>query len=125
MSDFGQTLRQYRLAARLSQPKLAEAAGMDHSYISRLEHGNRMPTHLAVMRLAGALKLSQADREALYIDAGFIPEGYSLPRLKYPQLAQLDKALVTSPDPEAIADALASVRFLIQGLKALGSTITP
>lgn len=46
MSEFGTTLREKRRAAGLSQRKLAQEAGVDFSYISKLENG-RLPAPAA------------------------------------------------------------------------------
>lgn len=72
-SLFAPVLREYRDRRRLSQSRLAEAAGFDHSYVSRLETGTRMPTREAVMKLAEAMVLDDADRDALLASAGFMP----------------------------------------------------
>ena len=70
---FAPYLREMRDRGRLSQSRLAEAAGFDHSYVSRLESGSRMPTRDAVLKLAGALKLDEHDRDGLLAAAGFMP----------------------------------------------------
>jgi transcriptional regulator with XRE-family HTH domain len=70
---FAQLLRECRDRRRLSQSRLAEAAGFDHSYVSRLESGTRMPTRDAVLKLAEALALDEGERDALLAAAGFMP----------------------------------------------------
>jgi transcriptional regulator with XRE-family HTH domain len=72
-SAFAPTLREYRDRRRLSQSRLAEAAGFDHSYVSRLESGSRTPTREAVLKLAEAMGLSENERDALLASAGFMP----------------------------------------------------
>lgn len=56
MSEFGTTLREKRRAAGLSQRKLAQEAGVDFSYVSKLENG-RLPAPAAstVTRFAEAI----------------------------------------------------------------------
>jgi transcriptional regulator with XRE-family HTH domain len=56
MNDFGTFLREKRRVAGLSQRQLAERAGLDFSYISKLENG-RLPAPAAdtVVRLAEIL----------------------------------------------------------------------
>lgn len=71
--SFALMLRELRDRRRLSQSRLAEAAGFDHSYVSRLESGSRMPTRDAVTRLADAMSLEESDRDALLASAGFMP----------------------------------------------------
>lgn len=70
---FAACLREMRARARLSQSRLAEAAGFDHSYVSRLESGGRLPTRDAVVKLAAAMQLTEHDRDALLAAAGFMP----------------------------------------------------
>ncbi len=76
-ADFGGLLKTMREARRVSQSKLAERADFDHSYVSRLESGARMPTRDAVERLAGALSLSQTEEDGLLAAAGFLPRDVS------------------------------------------------
>jgi len=71
---FGELLRRYRESVRLSQSRLAQLAGFDHSYVSRLESGQRAPTREAVLRLAAAIGLSPAQRDSLLTAAGFLPQ---------------------------------------------------
>jgi transcriptional regulator with XRE-family HTH domain len=52
---FGRVLRERRLAAGLSQEKLALEADVDRTFVSLLERGGRQPTLSTLWRLAGAL----------------------------------------------------------------------
>lgn len=70
---FAASLRELRERRRLSQSRLAEAAGFDHSYVSRLESGSRMPTRDAVLKLADALQLEDTERDSFLAAAGFMP----------------------------------------------------
>ena len=65
-ADFGGLLKAMREARRISQSKLAERADFDHSYVSRLESGARMPTRDAVERLASALTLAQSEEDGFW-----------------------------------------------------------
>ena len=76
-ADFGGLLKAMREARRISQSKLAERADFDHSYVSRLESGARMPTRDAVERLASALTLAQSEEDGLLAAAGFLPRDVS------------------------------------------------
>lgn len=63
ISDFGSLLRQYRLAAGLSQEALAERARMSAFAISALERGHRRKPQLKTLALlAGALALDEGQR---------------------------------------------------------------
>jgi RNA polymerase sigma factor (sigma-70 family) len=64
-SNFGEILRQYRLAARLSQEDLANRTGLSVRGISDLERGVRSRPHFETVRLiADALDLTQEERVA-------------------------------------------------------------
>lgn len=58
---FGQVLRERRLAAGLSQEKLALEAGVDRTFVSLLERGGRQPTLCTLWRLAEALRIRPSD----------------------------------------------------------------
>lgn len=72
--EFGPALKRAREARKVSQSKLADRAGFDHSYVSRLEAGARTPTRDAVDRLGEALELPKDEWDALRYAAGFRPE---------------------------------------------------
>ena len=71
---FAATLARLRTARRLNHNQLADACGLDHSYISRLERGKREPSRETVMVLARALGLGDGDRGALLRSAGYWPD---------------------------------------------------
>jgi transcriptional regulator with XRE-family HTH domain len=58
---FGETLRELRMAKGWSQETLAFEAGLDRTYISLLERGQRSPTITTLYSLAAALGLSFPD----------------------------------------------------------------
>src|SRR5580704_10706568 len=63
-SDFGMLLRQYRLAAGLSQEALAERARVSTQGVSALERGyRRTPQRETLSLLVGALALNDEQRE--------------------------------------------------------------
>ena len=53
----GVNVRHYRLQKRMTQEQLANAAGMERSYVSDLERGTRNPSVAALGRLASALQV--------------------------------------------------------------------
>jgi len=72
--DFAALLRRYRDRAGLSCNELARAVGVDPSYISRLERGEREPPRRRVIeRLAEVLKLPLEDQDRLLVSAGYAP----------------------------------------------------
>ncbi len=56
----GQRIRNYRLAAKLSQEKLAELSGCHHSYIGQIERGEKHATIESIERIAAALNIPLA-----------------------------------------------------------------
>jgi transcriptional regulator with XRE-family HTH domain len=54
---FGRVLRDQRIARGLSQEALAYAAGMDRTYMGRLECGYSLPTLFKMCKLAAALDM--------------------------------------------------------------------
>ncbi len=67
---FGALLQRFRLRARLSRGELAERARMGTSTIAALERGTRSrPYHDTVERLAAALQLARAERDAFEASA--------------------------------------------------------
>lgn len=125
MTPFPDLLRTYRKIARLSQSRLAEAAGFDHSYLSRLESGNRKPTRDAVDRLCIAMGLDQANTEALLRSAGFIGVDDST-LLNDPDLRGLAALLQDAavPDPYR-AFVRTSVRGMIEQAQLVRQAVTP
>jgi len=74
-------LREYRTEAKLSQSRLADVVGLDHSYISRLEAGKRDPSRECVEDLLHELGLPLSGKKArtLLHAAGFAIGGEFLP----------------------------------------------
>ena len=54
---FGKRVRELRLAAGLTQEKLAHDAAIDLTYLGGIERGRRNPTLLVIVRLSEALDL--------------------------------------------------------------------
>ncbi|MBY0399568.1 helix-turn-helix domain-containing protein [Myxococcota bacterium] len=57
----GEQLRAARLAARWSQEKLAEKAGISRNYVSLLELNRKSPTVDVLLAICGALDVSAAE----------------------------------------------------------------
>ncbi|MDR0779903.1 MAG: helix-turn-helix domain-containing protein [Pseudomonadales bacterium] len=58
---FGEVLHHYRSTRDISQEELAFEAGVDRTFISRLERGIRQPTITTLIGLSQALHVSAAD----------------------------------------------------------------
>ena len=60
-AEFGARLKELRKERKVSQQKLAEAAGVERNYIYYLERGYSEPTLSVLMGLAHGLNLSFVD----------------------------------------------------------------
>lgn len=58
---FGEVLRRHRSAKHLSQEELASLAGVDRTFISRLERGIRQPTMTTAIAIGHALGVSATE----------------------------------------------------------------
>ena len=56
--SFEENLRTLRLARGLTQPVLADKAGIEQSYLSKLENGRSKPSEEVLERLAEALEVT-------------------------------------------------------------------
>lgn len=116
-SEFGRTLAGFRDSRlRMSQSRLAARAGFDHSYVSRLETGDRVPSFDAVERLAKALDLADTERNALIASAGFLPLGMRGP--VDPLAVDVNVALATiagTPDEGKVRTAITMILRAVAG----------
>jgi non-specific serine/threonine protein kinase len=96
---FGMLLRRYRLAAGISQERLAERAGLSEQALSALENGRRQsPYRHTVMLLAQALGL--AAHETALLEAAVVRG--RMPVAVEPAAGR--QARETAPEPEIGAD---------------------
>lgn len=58
---FGQTLREFRREANISQEELALECGLDRTYISLLERGRRQPTLKSLFKISKILKVTPSE----------------------------------------------------------------
>jgi predicted ATPase/transcriptional regulator with XRE-family HTH domain len=92
-APFGALLRRHRMAAGLSQERLAELAQISTEAVSALERGvRRAPQRQTLALLVGALKLDADDREAFTL-AAVRP---SQPRLRTPRAGDSPASLLLS-----------------------------
>ena len=110
---FGATLKRLREARSVSQSKLAERAGFDHSYVSRLESGARTPTREAVQQLSRALQLDRLEQDGLLAAAGFLPRDVSSLLSSEPEITEVLGLLQNSQVPEAYRDSMRQVLRLL------------
>ncbi len=97
-----QTLIFFRERINSSRNSLAIKAGIDPSYLLRIEHGDREPPKLPIVKaLSRALRLVPTDRDSLLVSAGYAP-----PRLQEigwdPSFEAVARVLNSDLSPEEI-----------------------
>lgn len=112
-AEFGTLLKSLREKRGVSQSKLAERAEFDHSYVSRLESGARMPTREAVDRLGEALALDQPQLDALLAAAGFLPRDVTSLLSSEPVIGEVLDLLQDETFPTEYRDNIRQVLQLI------------
>lgn len=98
---FGELLREWRAARRLSQLDLAGEAGVSARHLSFLETGRSHPSPGMVERLALALDIPSRARNDLLLAAGFAPR-YGARSFHHPELLPVRQGvtfLLDSHDP--------------------------
>ena len=71
--QFGDLIRQRREAAGLSQRAVAKRAGLNVSYINRLESGERRPRRATILKLAATLGVAGAELDAWFAACDLAP----------------------------------------------------
>ena len=106
--SFAFLLKDLREKQNISQSRLAERAEFDHSYLSRLETGARMPSREAIDKIATALAFKKGDVEYdhLLIRANFMPYRITPLFASFPVLAEALLVLEDGAIPSEIRDAL-------------------
>jgi transcriptional regulator with XRE-family HTH domain len=90
--SFGDVLRHWRAARRMSQLTVATEAEISARHLSFLETGRAQPSREMVLLLAGVLDVPLRERNALLVAAGFAPVYQETP-LAAPELSQVHRAL--------------------------------
>ena len=113
--EFGSLLKTLRERHGVSQSKLAERADFDHSYVSRLESGARMPTREAVDRLGTAMGLDQGALDALLASAGFLPRDVTSLLSNEPALGEVLEMLQDESVPTEYRENMRNMlRLMVQ-----------
>lgn len=58
---FGERLREVRRKHKLTQVQVSERSGLAQNHISELEHGERMPSLVTLLKLAAAIGCKPTD----------------------------------------------------------------
>src|SRR5688572_25234909 len=109
---FGGYLHELRRERGLTSRQLAAAAGVHHTYVSKLERGDRQaPDEPVVEALAAALGVSPAQLDQLRWRAGLTPHGAGAPGQDDPTLTLVAEALanpaLTDPARDQLRRAIA------------------
>jgi transcriptional regulator with XRE-family HTH domain len=94
VESFSSLLRTYRERADMSCNQLARAIGVDPSYISRLERGEREPPRRAViLGVIPALRLEAAEADRLLLSGGYAPADWEARLARLEELESLERGL--------------------------------
>lgn len=105
--EFPALLKTYRERAGLSQVRLAQRAGIDRSYLNRLESGHRLPSRRTVLRLADALGLDPTERDQFLLAGGLAPTVSPLAHtVGDPVLEQAARLLLDATVPASVREDL-------------------
>jgi len=115
-TSFGELLSCLRLATGVSQNALGREAGVNASYINRLERGERAaPTREVVLALARALQTTPQERDHLLMTAGYVPPSLQQLGPSDSTLAVVGRLLV---DGRLRPESLAAFRAVVETIAA-------
>ncbi|HVG97238.1 MAG TPA: helix-turn-helix transcriptional regulator [Chloroflexota bacterium] len=111
---FGGYLHELRRERGLTVRQLAADAGVHHTYVSKLERGDRQaPEEPVVEALARAMRATPAQLDQLRWRAGLAPGGGGAPGQDDPTLTMVAEALgdggLSAPDRDRLRQAIAQV----------------
>nr|AGF93121.1 protein containing Helix-turn-helix type 3 domain protein [uncultured organism] len=61
VDEFGKRLRELRKSRDLSQEALSREAGLDRTYVGKIERGEKSPSLKTIQKLAEALEVDKTD----------------------------------------------------------------
>ena len=113
--SFGDLLKRWRSARRMSQLTLAGEAEISARHLSFLETGRAQPSRDMIQLLANVLDISFADQNNLLLAAGFAPK-YANREIDAPELQQARHALEfilkqQEPYPAIVIDETWNIRM--------------
>jgi len=121
--SFGEVLRHWRQARRMSQLTLATEAEISARHLSFLETGRAQPSREMALLLAGVLDVPLREQNVLLAAAGFAPV-YRETALAAPELSQVRRALgflltQQEPYPALVVDRHWNLLMQNQGAQRL------
>ena len=114
-SAFGDLLKHWRAARRMSQLELASEAEISARHLSFLETGRAQPSRDMIHLLGNVLDIPFSDQNSLLLAAGFAPK-YPQREIDAPELAQARRALEfilqqQEPYPAIVIDEVWNIRM--------------
>lgn len=98
---FGERLFEFRKRVQMTQRQLANAIGVDFTYISKIESGGAPPpARDKIELLAKTLKLSPIESDELFRLAGKLPEGVAAFMTREPSAQRLLRSIRQVPVAE-------------------------
>jgi transcriptional regulator with XRE-family HTH domain len=91
--EFAVVLRNLRESRGVSQSKLSRLIGVDHSYVSRMEMGQRLPRVEVAKAICEALQLDRTEIHILGVSLGF----YLGPKVIDDPLAMRVQSVMSDP----------------------------
>jgi transcriptional regulator with XRE-family HTH domain len=128
-TGFGELLRRWRTARRLSQLQLSAATGVSSRHLSFLETGRGRPSRQIVLFLAEQLDVPLPDRNDLLLAAGFAP-AYGSRSLDDPAMVGVRESIrhmldAHEPYPALVMDGRWNRLLANQGTRALLGDVAP
>ena len=113
--SFGDLLKRWRTARRMSQLALAAEAEISARHLSFLETGRAQPSRDMIQLLGNVLDIPFADQNNLWLSAGFAPK-YAHREIDAPELEQVRHALEfilkqQEPYPAIVIDEIWNIRM--------------
>lgn len=94
------------IRGQLSQSEVARRSGLSHSYVSRLENGERTPTRDALLAIARACAATDRETDWLLMAGGFMPTERAALLSDEPRLAEIYATLDGDDVPDHIRQAI-------------------
>jgi transcriptional regulator with XRE-family HTH domain len=67
VKEFGRKLKEARQEAGFTQSELASRAGIDHSYVSKIERGSYLPNRATALAIIDALEITDSGERAQFL----------------------------------------------------------
>lgn len=95
-------LKALRESRTMTQYRLAKTIGCDHSYISRMEKGNRIPHREFLPRLVRALRLNRDEADRIAVAFGYAPGSPTSMIGDQPEVARIHALMTDESIPNEI-----------------------